>query len=79
MWRRNGRHIQPSSRRGKPLLQPERHEAEFAIGPGHQQERGLAAVLLQLVDLGLEFVSGRDRFLGNLDDHVARTQPLVGR
>ena len=45
---------------------------------GDQQQRRLAAVLLELVDLRLEVVGVGDRLLRDLDDHVAGGEPLVG-
>src|SRR5262245_48789861 len=46
----------PSTVVCRPLLQPERHEPQLAIGAGHQEQRGTAAVPFELVDLGLEVV-----------------------
>ena len=59
------------------LLQTQRHEPQFAFRIGHQQKRELAAILLQLVDLGLEVIGGADRFLRHLDDGVAGGEALL--
>src|ERR1700712_5751405 len=60
------------------LLHAQRHEAQFAVGVGDQQQDGFLAVLLQLID-ALLYVGGvGDRLLRHLDDHVAGAEPLLG-
>src|SRR5215467_6057196 len=62
----------------KALLQRQRYEAQLTFGTRDQKQRRAAAVLLELVDLGLEVVGTRNRFLRDLDDRVARVEALVG-
>ena len=51
----------PSVPTGRTLLQAQRHEAQFAIGIGDQQQGRLAAVLLELVDALLQIGGGAHR------------------
>src|SRR5262245_43950867 len=60
------------------LLQRQRDEAQFAFRVGHEQERRLAALLLQRVDALLHRVGVAHRLLRHLDDDVARAQALLG-
>src|SRR5216684_2287455 len=61
-----------------PLLQAQRHEAQFAIRISDKQQRRLTAFLLELVDPLLQRVGIGDRLLRHLDHDVARIEALVG-
>src|SRR5882757_2638082 len=61
------------------LLQAQRHETQLAVGARDQEQRRFAAILLELVDLGLEIVGAGHRLLRDLDDDIARRESLIGR
>src|SRR5216683_2937116 len=61
-----------------PLLHAQRHEAQFALGVGHQQQDGFLAVLLQLIDALLDVGGVGHRLLRHLDDHLAGAQAFIG-
>src|SRR6202171_3132190 len=60
------------------LLHAQRHEAQFAVGVGHQQQDGFLAVLLQLIDALLDIGGVAYRLLRHLDDHLAGAEALLG-
>src|SRR5579864_7871543 len=62
----------------RPLLQAQRHEAQFAVGIGNQKQHGFLAVLLQLLDALLDVGGIGDRLLRHLDNDVAGGKPLLG-
>src|SRR5262245_29109837 len=61
------------------LLQVQRHEAQLALGVGDEQQRRAAALGLELVDPLLHILGGADHLLGDLYDHVADAEALLGR
>src|SRR5882757_7541359 len=68
----------PTLRDCAPLLHAQRHEPQLAVTIRDQQQHGLLAVLLELVDPLLDVGTAGDGFLRNLDDDVARGEPLLG-
>src|SRR5262249_62208655 len=71
-WRMGKEAPLPPPIRNSPLairlLQRQRDEAQFAFRVGHEQERRLAALLLQRVDALLHHVGVAHRLLRHLDD-----------
>src|SRR5215470_12142994 len=70
----------PSPKTGSDtsLLQAQRHETKFSFRIGDQEQRRLAAFLLELIDPLLQRVRIGDRLLRYLDYHVADIEPLIG-
>jgi hypothetical protein len=60
------------------LLHSQRHKPQFAVAVGDQEQHGLLAVLLQLLDPLLDVGGISDRLLRHLDEDVAGGQPLFG-
>src|SRR6266481_1443913 len=61
-----------------PLLHAQRHETQFAVGVGHQQQDGFLAILLELIDALLDVGGVAHRLLRHLDDHLAGAEPFLG-
>ena len=61
-----------------PLLHAQRHEAQFAVAVGDQQQDGFLAVFLQLVDTLLDVGGIADRFLRHFDDDLAGAEVFFG-
>src|SRR4051794_12267479 len=61
-----------------PLLHAQRDEPQFALAIRDQQQYGLLAVLLELVDALLDVGAARHRLLRHLDDDVTGREPLFG-
>src|SRR5882762_24581 len=64
--------------RAYSLLHAQRHETQFAVGVGHQQQDGFLAILLELIDALLDVGGVAHRLLRHLDDHLAGAEPFLG-
>src|SRR4051812_46090417 len=60
------------------LLHAQRHEAQFAVAVGDQQQHRFLAVFFQLVDALLDVGGAAHGFLRHLDDDVAGRKPFFG-
>src|SRR4051812_47773139 len=62
----------------KQLLHAQRDKPQFALAVGDQEQHGLLAIFLDLVDALLDVAGVGDGLLRHLDDDIAGGKPLLG-